>query len=195
MSFSVFLFFFSMCVSAHRHLHAFVMGWKYLCGPFDIVEFSRISGVSLATRSLSRSQTRLHLWLMFTRRRSTTGVLILGASSHCKPPRLLTGLIHKVFVFFFYSSSKKWLLLSSYDTPQPPPPPPPPPPPIPVKQLGSRLTVFAGHSETITYLIFTVMMSILLLWVLVSQRVHLDALLTAERRRDLDQGAILRHIA
>lgn len=61
--------------------------------------------------------------------------------------------------------------------------------------------MFAGHSEKkkekkteLTYLIFTVMMSILFLWVLVSQRVHLDALLTAGRRWDLDRGAGLRPV-
>lgn len=56
---------------------------------------------------------------------------------------------------------------------------------FPVKQLEIRLTVFVGHSEKkkITYLIFTVMMSILFLSVLVSQHVNLDALLIAERRR------------
>lgn len=58
-------------------------------------------------------------------------------------------------------------------------------PSLPVKQLEIRLTVFVGHSEKkkkkITYLIFTVMMSILFLSVLVSQHVNLDALLIAER--------------
>lgn len=90
---------------------------------------------------------------------------------------------------FSYSSSKT-LLLSSYHHPLLP---------TPVKQLGSRLTVFAGHSgekrnekkKELTYLIFTVLMSILFPWVLVSQRVHLDALLTAERRCDSDRSASL----
>lgn len=54
---------------------------------------------------------------------------------------------------------------------------------LPVKQLEIRLTVFVGHSKKHMYLIFTVMMSILFLSVLVSQRVNLDALfLIAERQ-------------
>lgn len=73
---------------------------------------------------------------MFRQRRSTKDILILGASFHCKPPRFLTGLIHKVF----YSSSSKSLLFL-------PTTPPPFLRPVPVKHLGSRLTVFAGHSE------------------------------------------------